>query len=50
MAMEVALLEDISLKLQFVQEHLVGMFGVVVGDDPIGDLGVFTEDCGIGDR
>ncbi len=50
MAMELALLEDISLELQLCQKGFIGVFGVVVGDDPLCDLGVFAKDDGVGDR
>lgn len=36
------------MKLEFLTELLIGVFWIVVGDDPLMDASVFAEDCGIG--
>ena len=50
MAVEVALFEDIFVELEFVEKVFICVLGIVMGDDPLFDLGIFAENGCIGNR
>lgn len=49
-AMVIAFFEDVLVELELIAQIIIGVFGVVMGDDPFGCLGIFAKEGCIGDR
>lgn len=48
-AMEVAVIDDVFVELELLKEEVIGVLGVVVGDDPVFYFGILAEDGRIRD-